>query len=242
MTDEIGASIDSSARYVLTIVPLRLNEELIDVRRYDDLLSTAQVQARGWYFPHIERQRPLTIGPRELYCESKSGSALIGDHPEEWRLYRNGQFLFRAKLLEDGDTEVQANMRKSVRPWRQGEGAIDAIRGFVSFVSLIYSITETFEFAARLAQAIPYESAVEITVGLRGTRGWAIGSTDPGIRLSGLYTTATDKQEVAQVVELDVLVAKPFELAIKAIQSIFRQFGWANASDAMIAGWQREIF
>jgi hypothetical protein len=239
--NDLNALINSHPRFVVSIVPQRYDANLVDARRYEEVIATSQVRARGWYFPHIN-QSSIEVGPGEKYWANEINAVSSVKHVEKWRLYRSGQFVFRMKLWESGDDEVQSNMRRNQNVWSITKEEFAAIPGFVSFIGLIYSVSEAYVFASRLAQVIPYATRIEIRVGLRGARGWALGSTDFGIELSDIYIARSDKQDFANTLALDTLIASPFAHAVEASQSLFRQFSWANASADMIANWQRQIF
>jgi hypothetical protein len=238
---KVSELLNSTACFVTSIVPKEYNNALITGDRYEQVVAGSQVRARGWPLPYYKRAE-LTIGPREAYCTSETEALTSVNHVEEWRLFSSGQFIFRMKLWEAGDTELQERMRKNMRHSDLSEKQLATLGGFVSFIALIYSVSEAYVFASRLAQAIPYEMPIEIQVGLRGVRNWALASNDFAVDLYNAYVAGIDAPEYATVVAIDALVASPLALATTAIQSLFRQFSWPDASADVIANWQRQLF
>ena len=227
--------------FVLSIEPQAYNSTLIEVERYEKIIASAQVRARGWSFPYY-KSTDLEIGTGESYCSHETLALTSVNHIEQWRLYRSGQFLFRMKLWEAGDEGLQEKMRSGMRHSDLSDKQLAATPGFISFIALIYSVSEAYVFAARLAQAIPFETSIEVRVGLRKVRNWALASNDFAVDLYNAYVARGDNPEYSQVTALDTLIASPLDHATIAVQSLFRQFGWPDASPDMIANWQRQLF
>lgn len=232
-------NIGSLPRFVAAITPQQYDENALTPEQCVKVVQQSQVRARGWYFPHIDRER-ISMGPRNEYAMGAVDEHR--HHLEEWRMHRTGQFLFRMKLWEEGETAVQTRMRDEAARLHDGSRGFENIPGFVAFVMLIYSVSEAYLFASRLAQAVPYRTAVDITVGLRGVQGLALGSLDPFVEFDELHITQIDKPEHKATLQLDDLVANPLQPAVSAARALFQQFGWLEPSAAVIAGWQRETF
>lgn len=231
------ANLRRLPRLVAAVAPQRYNPDRLTISKCSEVVSASQVRVRGWYFPHIDRDG-TTSGPRGKYVLHETEA--LGYHLEQWRMHRSGQFLLRLMPWEVPNDEVQIRMRANARGW-ESRRSVDGVTGFLSFVMLIYSIAETFSFAARLAQAAHYDTAVDVQVGLRGVHDWALGSSDFGIDLSGAYIARHDGLMYSVTLPLDTLIAAPLNAAVVATQSLFEQFGW-YANPATISNWQRQIF
>lgn len=228
------ANLDALPRSYVEITPEAYRSDAMDVARCREVISTSQVRARGWYFPHIARDG-LIVGQNGKYIGNEIEAGVITDHTERWRLYPSGHFLFTAKLWEV--PEAQPTMRTNHFPSSQ-EGKI---KGFVSFVGQIYLIAEAYVFASRLVQAVPFEGPAHITVGLRNVKNWCLGSTEFGVDLEE-YMTNIDEPQDSREVALNSLIANPLEHATNATVGLFQQFNWLDPSPRMIENWQRKIF
>lgn len=217
------------------IRPTVYDAEALSLVQCREIVSASQVLARGWYFPHINRDA-ISVGSRGMFVNNETDGGGFQHHIERWRMYRSGHFLFTAKLWEVSDEEIQGRMRDNMFANTRSD-----IEGFISFIGQIYSISEAYVFAARLAQGIPYRTPVDITVGLRNVRGWSLGSNEFAIDL-GPYVTALEAPEHAVQLEPARLIADPLGLAVQATIGIFQQFGWLEPSAGMIENWQRQIF
>ncbi len=235
------AQIEQVPRLVIAITPKKYDENLLDIKKCIEVVNTSQVRARGWYFPHLNRDA-LAPGERNQFLMNETESHGFVEHLEQWRLYRSGQFTFRSMLWDVPSDEVQQNMRRNAAEWNFRGIDLSNVLGFIGFVGIIYSIGEAYVFASRLAQSIPYSSDVEITIGLRGVKGWALGSNHPGVHLDNPYITRGDSPEHQAVISVEDLIANPLGLAVASTVELFQQFSWLDPSPAMIANWQREIF
>lgn len=234
------ANLDNLPRLAVAVAPTRPQAEPLTIERCREVVAASQVRARGWYFPHIE-QRTLVAGPQKQYLSNETEVRGFVDHLEKWRMHRGGQFLFRMMLWEVPNDALQEEMRERIR-WALRDEELSNIRGFVSFLMLIYSISEAYTFASRLVESVPYESSPEVVVRLRGVRDWSLGSSQFGVDLDSAYVARNDTLEESATIPIDNLVAEPLVHAVGAIQGIFAQFGWLDAAPGMIQGWQREIF
>lgn len=232
------ANLRNLPRFVVSIAPQSYNEKRLSTKDCLEVVSASQVRVRGWYFPHIDRNS-VRSGRNGSYVVHETEE--LGYHLEQWQMYRSGQFLFRMMPWEVPNGEVQDRMRENARRWDSRRDA-NEVDGFIEFKMLIYSTTEAYVFAARLAQAAHYDTAVDIQVGLRGVRGWALGSNEFGVHLYGAYIAQDDAALYERSIPLDILIGNPLDLALEATKSLFSQFGWLDADTGMIENWQREIF
>lgn len=228
-------------RFVTAIAPQQYDQETLSIEQCRRLVASCSVEARGWAFPYVD-ERTIAAGPNGQYIRSDVNFSGFVHHLEEWRMYRSGQFVLRMKPWEIGDTEWQEKTRISFE--RNGRLQAD-VAGFLSFEMLLFTITEAYIFASRLAQSVPYQTTVNVRVGLRDVRGYALASSEPSRvrQLHSLYITPNDAPENLQPVPLDALVANPKEAAAPAITSLFQQFGWMRGpSPEIIAQRQLEFY
>ena len=229
-------NLDALPRQYIEITPKAYSGKAMDIARCRQVASASQVRARGWHFPHIDRNG-MIVGKNNAYVGNEIDGAVLTDHIERWRLYPSGHFLFTAKLWEVPAPEIQEVMRKNQFPSsRKGN-----IKGFVSFVGQIYMVAEAYAFASRLAQGVPFEGPIRISVGLRNVKSWCLGSTEFGVDLEE-FITNIDGPEDSRDVPLEDLVADPLQQAVTATVGLFQQFNWFDPSRGMIENWQRQIF
>jgi len=109
----------------------------------------------------------------------------------------------------------------------------EKIPGYVSIGNFIYTITEIFEFATRLAQKGIYTGEVSISIKLRGIKGFVL-TTDRNRAWWGYYASSEDILGHNWEIPSVELVADSSKKALKAISWFFERFGWLDqAGDAI---------
>lgn len=212
-------------RFEVTIAPQRYDPSALNLEGSQRVILTSRVQARGWSFPYVD-ERSLIVGPGEQYIGGEIDFQTFVSHLEEWRLYPSGQFLLRMRPWEVADADWQAKTRESLET-RERTLSPEVI-GFVSFELLLFTVTEAYIFASRLVQEIPYTTAADVQLGLRGVTGYALASSEPSRPLYEPYLCPIDNPHFASSIALDVLISDPKAVAITAATSLYRQFRWAT--------------
>jgi len=185
------------------------------------LVQKSAVSLRGWTFPIAGR----ITGADWTNFEQGSQSYFPGrgDRPEALRAYRNGLIVWRAGLGEDH--------------W---QGLED--QNLISFVSVIYSVTEWVLFAQRFFESIvPVDESISLAVKAAQVKGRRLASLYPGIRLPSNYQTDLAKFEVVERVTMAELRAAPEALGRRIIRLIFEMFNWNDPDEQMLSDWQQKL-
>ncbi len=232
--------LESLPSFIVGITPPDYDAVRLTAERCVELVLRSQVRLRGWSFPYA-RAEQISAGPNSDYVEQVTDSPGFSTrHFERWRMYRSGQFLFRGLVWEHSNAELQQKARKELEWTLHGQKLVQEPPGFLSFIMVIYWITEAYLFASRLAQSVPYATPVEMRVGYRNVDGWVLTSTQPEYSLDDIYVCTRSPLSINRV-EVDRLVGDPLGCASEAITSIFQQFRWMEPSPSMIEQHQRSI-
>jgi hypothetical protein len=195
------------------------------------------IRLRGWDVPHVptipnERNDIYNIDNGiESWCNA-------GSQKEIWRIFFDGEFVFYVALDEDwydGDEWLKNRAPfNSIQP----KTVLNAIS------SVIYEVTEVFEFAKRLVADGFFEGDIHIHAQLNGVLDRRLVVMDPGrIPLNPQYVARQDK-----IIAFDnTMASKEFranstELAAQAILKVFHMFQWNTASSEQIAVEQEKLF
>lgn len=196
-----------------------------------EIVSKHRVRLRGWDFPPVP---PHTDG-------TKSGSRWIAcwsdfeNHFEYWRFYQSTQFLYLGSVKEFTDREWDQRLRES----RHSRSAADA-RGFLSITNFVYTVTEIFEFAARLAQAGVYAEPLEIGIRLSGVEGFVL-TPESDRAWWNVYSASDPELDFHLTLTPVELVANSANAAIDCIVGFFERFGWLNPDLATIRTDQQKL-
>jgi hypothetical protein len=130
--------------------------------------------------------------------------------------------------------------------WRAGLGE-DHWQGLedkkvISFISVIYSVTEWALFARRFFESIvAVDESISLTIRATDIKGRQLASLHPGIRLSGNYRTDLEMFEFTEVVAIAEVRAAPEALARRVVRSIFELFNWNDPDENMLHDWQQKL-
>lgn len=202
------------------------------------LVERARVQLRGWDFPHLSPHHE----------ERTHGSHWVGSWAnfmgsiECWQLFQSGQFVHFAALRETTERQWHGKLQQETMSHLRHMTNLDwdAIPGYVSLVNLVYTITEYFEFAARVCQAGVYEGNLNITIDLNGAKGYLL--TTDWNRMWRQYCVANeDYFGKTWNVSSDSLIASSLEHSQKAIVWLCECFGWMSPNVEAISKDQEKL-
>lgn len=210
----------------IVIRPSRYVPGRIPYDKLRDVLDKTQVRLRGWYFPHLtNQQNEIQHGP-DFY-----GTWVVFTNYEYWRFYQSAQLVHYHGVREYVDESYRARTEevtkgnlKWLKPdWSQVHGCIDII-------NFLYTVTEAFEFAGRLALLLQLDGSMEISITLRNIERFILGVSDHGRGWDFIYQCS--QSDLAQGWDVDTKELKvdsaPFSLA--AVKWFFERFGWTNVN------------
>jgi len=198
-----------------------------------EIVGKNTVELRGWDYPHFPQRRGDDTGlePGENFYH---GWVDWEDCIEFWNMYQSGQFINYLALREDWPREGswQSRQGEKIEP-----GTVLSITGTV-----IYQVTEFFEFLSRLGRTGIYDEGVNVSISINNTKGRKLYVSDPNRgRLLATYDTGAERIEFSRQYTKDDIVTKPRELALEAILFIFDHFGWHKPSTDMIKSDQEKL-
>jgi len=214
-------------RYAMRFVPGR-DDLNFSAKRLHELVTENAVQLRGWDLPHahgVENAQEYVFNAVDWEM-----------HLEFWRLYKSGQFVMSSSFW-DIRGEIQSQLRQQFNFVMASPEQKESVRLVVSFVGMIYSVTEYHLFASRLAKAI---DIVDFTfeLALHNIENIAIVPGELGVPWSAFYRSAVD--EIRLKAASREVVADPLASSVSALREIFECFQWDN-SEGAIKHWQERF-
>jgi hypothetical protein len=232
--NEILSLIAKEPYYSVRIAPTRALEP-VTLREAKRVVGDNAVRLRGWDFPHFESN--------DVHNGSSFAFSFVNwqRHVELWRIYQSRQFVYLGASW-DTAMDFQEKLRKELdhmllpRP-----AAKESVAGLLSYIGVIYSVTEFYLFASRLANELNYREYVRLEIALHNVDGWALASGDPRVLWHWLYQ--------AHVKTIRIPAPDPSELfteadaasaAQKGLAVLFAGFNWEDSAGA-IETWQRRL-
>jgi hypothetical protein len=220
MKNNLLEKIKSRGYWRINFQPLIYTQKFISLGECKDIVEKNTVEHRGWDYPHFPRRSGEDTGlePGENFYQ---GWIDWGEFKEFWRMYQSGQFIHYLALREDWLEEAiwRHNLHDKIKPM--------SLLGIIG--SVVYQMTEIFEFLSRLGTAGVYDEGVRVSIGLYNTENRKLW-IDAGLRVPLLqeYKTVAKKIEFDQEFTKEQIITNPNDLALKVIIYIFDRFGWHN--------------
>jgi hypothetical protein len=194
-----------------------------------DIIEKTKVRLRGWDYPHLSRRREELETGQDYVA---SCSDFMG-HLEYWRFYQSGQFLHLFSVREQSEPEFRQHLEALTRS-HLGWGDMkdfdwSNVPGFISITNFLYTVTEVFEFAARLCTKGIFEKKAILRIELQKVKGFVL-TTEWNRAWYNYY--AADQDQIARRWELpaDILVSQSAEQSLAAVIWFFERFGWRDPS------------
>lgn len=213
----IKAEIEQRGYWKVRILPTKERQDRFDLPQLRELAKLCIVRLRGWDYPHWNHKNTRNFGQYlESYCQ-------FMDHREIWRFYKSGQFIHYFSMWEDWiDQERVQEMAR----WYTHEPTIDKDRRGLSILSTIYSLTEIYEFAARLASKDVLGPEARIRIELFNLRNRQLFFFDTGRYLNLGYVSQEEHVAFENVLKKEDLASLTSELALNKFVELAHVFQW----------------
>ena len=210
--------IKSRGYWKVVIRPTRFEKERIKaLSECTQIVQECRVLLRGWDYPHVNTiSRPYVGGVD--YVESLTD---WNGYIELWRMYQSGQFVHLFGCREDWLSE-----RKGIF----GPSQYTCIEpgSVLGVLSTLYSVTEIYEFASRLAQKNLFDETIFLSITLHGMKNRKLIFFEPGRILLGDYVCKIVDLPLPKTITVDELLGKGRELALDHTIEIFERFNWIS--------------
>jgi len=215
--------IKSKGYWRVNIRPTKFERFQIESpRRCWELVESSKVSLRGWDYPYVGQKEKI-----DGEDSTQSGFDLDRfGHMELWRFYQSGQFIHYFACKEDYRM-----------PNRIGQDS----SGGMSILSTLYSVTEIFEFAARLAQKEVLKPKLQISIELVGMENRELFFWSANRDLTLRYTCDTGEMSFKEELSLTEIMAEGHNKALDITVRILEKFNWQNPPRSVLAEDQQRF-
>lgn len=207
------AKIKSRGYWEVIIRPLKFDENRLEtLKACSDLVLENKVRLRGWDYPHISSKYGVLSG--DSWVENVTD---WNDHKEFWRMYQSGQFFHVFGCWEDwwGPVRIFWSEKSQTEP---GYG--------LEFLATLYSLTEIYEFASRLAKKGLFDEMLKISITLHGMKNRRLVTTEIERSLFDIYFCKIENITLNKEIAVNEIIAANNELAVDATCHVFERFSW----------------
>lgn len=228
----LRAKIKEAPHWRVTIRPgTHVEERIKTLGECWRLVETSRVSLRGWDYPHLDYDR----------CQYGNNWVASWDeyehHREYWRFYQSGQFLHLFSFREDHYEEKAEAKAKSDAPALRRHSP----SGYLDVISALWTITEIFEFAARLSQKADFGDAVSVAIHMVDAKDRALHASDPGRDFSRPYMAAEQTIGREWTVSTRELLGGAADLSLNAAGWFFERFQLTDLPRQVLANDQRKL-
>ena len=202
-----------------------------------EILQKTAVSLRRWSFPYT----PTRDSERDYGDTWIAGWSNDSRHVEYWRFYQSTQFLYLGNLREATDPRYMSEIRSAMGLHADTPSDLESAPGFMSLTNSIHTITEFFEFAARLAQAGVYVDPITIDISIKGIAGFMLAADSNKVWFSD-YVARQAEFRYGTAIAPAELVASAAEHAIQCAIQLFAHFGWSKPNIDAIRTDQQKLF
>lgn len=214
--DEIIKKIKSKGYWLINIHPEVYKKERIESRsKVKGIARNAIVELRGWDYPHFRDSQGEPIFIENGIEKYINWSGYI----EVWRMTQSANFVHLLALREDWLEESMFGFPENMKG-----------KKILGVTGTLFTLTEIFEFARRLAKQNIFDETLRINIELFdiNERELWIESPVRGHFFSPKKVKTETLWKWEKVYRSDEIISDTSQLSLKAVLNLFELFGWEN--------------
>jgi len=208
--------IKSRGYWEIEIRPINYQKERISLPKCREIIEACQIRLRGWYYPHIAQHEFGDVFTGNDFVE---GLVDAPKHCEVWRMYKSAQFIHYLNFWEDWIEHEPYGYPSKGNEWPR-------TRTVKSILMTLYTVTEVFTFASRLASNKIFDKTVHISLKLKNNDNRSLIFEDSFRILYADYKSKINEIIIARDVTVEDILANSSSLAMDVTVEIFHRFNW----------------
>ncbi len=225
MTD-LEQEIRGRGYWWIVVHPVDYVADRSKIEDLEPVLRRARVQLRGWDFPHISDRDPIRARQKSIV-----GATDWMYYREIWRFYQSGQFSYILGIHEDWADRAQDRSfgaRWGAPPDLASTGPLLGVG------DTLFRITETFEFASKLAVTPSGGDAMHIKIEIHRLKDRILWVDSPHrLPMEQDYRADISAFRFADQFSSVELASRARDLAAEVARDVFLRFGWGPPLEMM---------
>jgi len=183
---------EKSGHWEVISMPVTYNKQRVpSITEVYKSLVESEVHLRGWNFPHFDKDTKTN------FSHGRQSHTDFMHHTEAHRAYQSGLFVWRGQYWENSDNFTKQHGKS------------------LSFVNVIYTVTEFLLFLKRYYERIAPDASIRFSIGMTDIKERALEATDwNSIPFTGNYTAKDSSLEIDREYSVPELRATAEEIAI----------------------------
>jgi len=199
--------------------PTKFTKDNFTLAECKEIVEKNQVRLRGWYFPHFAKNH----GDFFNGDDHAVGFLDWSEHCEIFKMYRSGQFVYYLNFWEDWTAylpygydvkDERGNKRPNVK----------------EVIMTLYTITEIFLFASRLASSNFPDKNMHVSIELKDCQERGLILDQFGRSLHQFYQCKIPEFKIEKDIPLEEIMTNYASLALDTTFEIFERFNWDKVS------------
>lgn len=210
--------LKSRGYWEIEIRPTVYKQDRLSFPKCREIVESCQVRLRGWYYPHIPQHEFGEVFTGDDFVEGLVDSP---KHCEVWRMYRSGQFIHYLNFWEDWIGYSPYNYEVVT----DREYKLPNVK---EILMTLYTVTEIFTFASRLASNKLFDKRLHISLKLNNTnnRSLIFGESSFQRALYEDYNCKINEMNIERDLLVDDVLKNFPQLAMDVVEEIFHKFNW----------------
>jgi hypothetical protein len=193
-------------------------ERVPSITEVHKALTESEVYLRGWKFPHFDKDTKTN------FSNGRQSHTAFMHHTEAHRAYQSGLFVWRGLYWEHSPDFIKQNGRA------------------LSFVNVIYTVTEFLLFFKRYYERISPDASIRFSIEMTDIKDRPLEATNwDDIDYMGHYAAKVPSLKIERDCTVPDLRGSAEEIAVSVVQRIFEIFNWNGSDPNMIRGWQQRL-
>jgi len=227
MTEEIIEKIKSRGYWKVFIRPLDFQKERIkSLNDCANIVDKSTIRLRGWPYPYFKSHK-IVFGIDWIQCQ-----VYWQNYIEFWRMYQSGQFAHWFACKEDWlrKSNLVSESLKQLEP-----GSV------MSVLNSVFSFTEIYEFAARLAEKGIFDEALSLNVELHGMQNRKLIRFESWRPMFEDHRCAIETLPYQKIISVDEILGGASDLALDHVLWVFERFNWRRITKEILKEDQKEF-
>ncbi|MEE9455632.1 MAG: ATP-binding protein [bacterium] len=227
--EKIGEGLKKYGHWELAAYPIDYNPQRFpNYSEIGALVERSVVRKTGWDFPHTDTKGNVNNFENGRESVTVFDARRLGFNRitiEGYRAYFSGLFIWKGAFKEGEKTDVENG------------------KYVISFLSIIFQITEFLLFIKRYFADIATGSDLKIAVFLHGAKDRKVVSFESGRRLYGDYVSKIDLVKANYKGSFAAIRASDLDIAKELILTVFEQFNWdtIREKEGLVTNWQKKL-
>jgi Putative DNA-binding domain len=217
--ESLGKEFEELGHWEVVSMPVNYRRERIpSITEVYKALSESEVHLRGWNFPHFDKDTKTN------FPNGRQSHTSFMHHVEAHRAYQSGLFVWRGLYWEHSPDFKKQHTKA------------------LSFVNVIYTVTEFMLFFKRYYERISPDASIRFSIEMTDIKDRTLEATDwDRSPFMANYAARVPSLKVEKECTVPDLRASAEEIAITVVQRIFEIFNWNGSDPNMVRGWQQRL-